>query len=66
VANGGPDGASLLSLAITLPPEATFVSAGGSGWSCGEAAGVVTCTLPSLPVGAAPDVAVEVTTPTRP
>ena len=63
VANAGPGTASLVALDVTLPPAAAFVSAGGSGWSCGEAGGVVSCTRPTVAVGAAPDVVIEVTTP---
>lgn len=63
IANAGPADATLVTLDVTLPPAAAFVTAGGSGWSCGEASGVVHCTRPVLAVGAAPDVVVEVTTP---
>ncbi|WP_229052362.1 isopeptide-forming domain-containing fimbrial protein [Aeromicrobium sp. Leaf350] len=35
-----------------LPAGLTFRSAGGTGWTCGEAAGEVTCTYPAVvPVG---------------
>ncbi|MFO1467451.1 MAG: SdrD B-like domain-containing protein, partial [Steroidobacteraceae bacterium] len=42
--NLGPDTSSSLSVSDTLPPNVTYVSASGSGWSCSAAAGVVTCT----------------------
>jgi uncharacterized repeat protein (TIGR01451 family) len=38
-----------------------FNSAGGADWTCGESGGVVTCTRPSLAVGAAPAITVVVT-----
>jgi uncharacterized repeat protein (TIGR01451 family) len=63
VANGGPSTATSVTVTDTLPAEVTFVSAGGTGWSCGEALGVVTCTRPSLAPGAAPPIAIAVTAP---
>ena len=47
----------------TLPAGMVFGSAAGAGWSCGEAAGVVTCSRPSLAVGAAPQITISVTSP---
>jgi uncharacterized repeat protein (TIGR01451 family) len=61
VSNAGPSAASSVSASHTLPAGVTFGSASGSGWSCGQASGVVTCTLPALSVGAAPDITVQVT-----
>jgi uncharacterized repeat protein (TIGR01451 family) len=63
VTNLGPDVAEGVSVVDTLPPGATFASAAGKGWSCGEAAGLVTCALASLAVGPAPALEVVVTTP---
>lgn len=63
VANAGPAVATDVIVTDTLPASVVFQSAGGSGWSCGEAAGVVTCTRPSLPVGAAPNITITVTAP---
>jgi uncharacterized repeat protein (TIGR01451 family) len=63
VSNSGPAAATGVTVSDTLPSDVVFQSAGGSGWSCGEAAGVVTCTRPSLSVGAAPLVAIVVTAP---
>ena len=62
VANSGPSPASSVSVVQTLPAGVTFSSATGAGWSCGAAAGTVTCTRPTLAVGAAPNVVVQVTT----
>ncbi len=61
VTNTGPDEASSLSVSQTLPAGVVFDSAGGSGWTCGESGGVVTCTRPGLAVGAAPLITVQVT-----
>ncbi|HEX7679926.1 MAG TPA: IPTL-CTERM sorting domain-containing protein [Thermoanaerobaculia bacterium] len=54
VTNNGPSVANTVSVSDTLPPGSTFVSASGSGWVCNNVAGVVTCTVASLPLGAAP------------
>jgi uncharacterized repeat protein (TIGR01451 family) len=40
----GPDDAEDVEVEDTLPAGTTFVSASGTGWTCGEALGVVTCT----------------------
>ena len=45
-----------VSVSDTIPAGLTFVSATGTGWACGQAAGVVTCTRATLGVGAAPDI----------
>ncbi len=61
VTNAGPGVAGAVSVTQTLPAGVTFDSAAGSGWTCGESAGVVTCTRPGLAVGAAPNISVQVT-----
>ena len=38
----------------------SFVSAAGTGWTCGEASEIVTCTRAGLAVGAAPDITLTV------
>jgi uncharacterized repeat protein (TIGR01451 family) len=43
VTNAGPNAAGSLRLIDNLPPSVSFVSASGSGWTCGHSAGVVTC-----------------------
>jgi uncharacterized repeat protein (TIGR01451 family) len=48
VTNPGPSFAANLTVTDVLPPELTFVSASGPGWTCGNASGTVTCTLPQL------------------
>ncbi len=63
VANAGPNSATLISVTDTLPAGVTFVSAGGSGWTCGEAGGVVSCTRPSLSVVTAPNITITVNAP---
>jgi uncharacterized repeat protein (TIGR01451 family) len=42
VANAGPSTAASLTVIDTLPAGVTFVSATGTGWTCGEVAGTVT------------------------
>jgi uncharacterized repeat protein (TIGR01451 family) len=61
VSNTGPDTASSLSVTHTLPAGVAFDSAVGSGWTCGESGGVVSCTRPILAVGAAPNITVQMT-----
>jgi uncharacterized repeat protein (TIGR01451 family) len=63
VVNAGPGTASAVSVVHTLPVGVTFDSAGGFGWSCGESAGVVTCSRDSVgpSPGLAPDITVRVT-----
>jgi len=63
VTNAGPDAATGVTVTDTLDPAVNYVSASGSGWSCGEITGVVTCTrAASLAVGPAPDITIEVAT----
>lgn len=62
VSNLGPNDASNLTITNTLPTNVTFQSATGSGWACGNAGQIVTCTRPSLTNGAnAPSVIIDVT-----
>jgi uncharacterized repeat protein (TIGR01451 family) len=64
VTNNGPNTASGITVTNSLPAgNVTFVSAGGSGWTCGNAGQVVTCTRPSLLVGAAPTITISVHAP---
>jgi uncharacterized repeat protein (TIGR01451 family) len=63
VSNTGAANATTLTVTDTLPAGATYTSASGSGWSCGAAAGVVTCTRPLLAPGAAPAIVITVTAP---
>src|SRR4029450_1403634 len=66
VANAGPDAASSIMVTDVLPGQAAFVSATGSGWTCGEASGTVTCTRGALNSGAtAPAIAIVVTAPSE-
>ena len=41
--NLGPDTSSSLSISDTLPPNVSYVSASGAGWSCSAAGSAVTC-----------------------
>lgn len=63
VSNGGPNTATSLILTDTLPTGVVYQSATGTGWSCSQAAGVVTCTNPTLANGANSGVAITVTAP---
>jgi uncharacterized repeat protein (TIGR01451 family) len=64
VTNGGLFDATGVMVTQRLPPgDVAFQSATGIGWSCNAAGQVVTCTRATLLVGAAPTIAVKVTTP---
>ncbi len=63
VSNDGPSLATSILVADALPSEASFVSVSGAGWICNEIGGAVACTLPSLNVGAAPEITLTVTAP---
>jgi uncharacterized repeat protein (TIGR01451 family) len=64
VTNAGPSAASNVTVTDLLPAGLTFLAVGpATGWSCGEAAGTVTCTAASLPVGQAPFISIAVTAP---
>jgi uncharacterized repeat protein (TIGR01451 family) len=63
VANNGTAPAFNVTVTDTLPAGVTYGTASGTGWTCNQAAGVVTCTRPALAVGAAPDITITVTVP---
>jgi uncharacterized repeat protein (TIGR01451 family) len=66
VFNAGPSDAVAVTVTDALPTGVAFVSASGTGWTCGQAAGVVTCTRPALPTGtSAPTITVVVTAPAQ-
>jgi large repetitive protein len=56
VENDGPDTASGATVTDPLPAGLTFVSATVPGGSCSEAAGTITCTLPTMAAGDIVDV----------
>ena len=56
--NNGPNVAGTVTATTTLSPNITYQSASGSGWSCGIAGSVVTCTRSSAAVGALPDITI--------
>jgi uncharacterized repeat protein (TIGR01451 family) len=60
----GPRDATNLVVTDRLPDgNVQFVSATGIGWTCALAGQIVTCTRPLLIVGAAPSIAIQITTP---
>ena len=63
VTNNSPTTATQLTVTDTLPAGSTFVSATGTGWTCTQAGGTVTCTRPTLATGAAPAITIVVTAP---
>ena len=64
VANDGPTPATAVTVVDTLPTGTVFGSAGGTGWTCGHAGQVVTCTMPSLAIASsAPAISITATAP---
>ena len=66
VTNTGPSTAQAVTVTDTLPTDAIFLAATGTGWTCTNAANVVTCTATSLPIGTAPVISIMVTGPGDP
>jgi uncharacterized repeat protein (TIGR01451 family) len=60
--NTGSVDATSVSVAITLDPSLTYVSASGTGWACSQSGGVVTATRATAPAGAQPAITINVTT----
>ncbi len=58
--NSGPNDAFNVTVTQTLPAGVTFQSASGSGWNCTFSAPTVTCTRGIAPIGASPDITVDV------
>ncbi len=63
ITNTGPSTANAITVTDTLLTGVTFVGASGTGWACSQAAGIVTCTRPTLSVGAAPTIVITTTAP---
>src|SRR2546425_381911 len=61
VTNGGPSTAANVQVTDNLPPGVTFQSASGTGWTCVQAGGVVTCAGGSVAPGGAPPITITVT-----
>jgi uncharacterized repeat protein (TIGR01451 family) len=63
VANAGPSRATSLTVTDTLPAGTTFAAASGSGWSCSEANGIVSCSRSALSPGDAPPISIAFLAP---
>jgi uncharacterized repeat protein (TIGR01451 family) len=63
VTNAGPSEARSVSVTDAVPATLTYVSATGTGWTCGESGGTVTCDLatPLAPGASAEPITVVVT-----
>src|SRR5207245_1308418 len=61
VSNGGPSTAANVQVTDNLPAGVTFQNASGTGWTCVQAGGVVTCTRGSVAPGGAPPITITVT-----
>jgi uncharacterized repeat protein (TIGR01451 family) len=59
--NLGPADAGEVQVQDVLPAGLSFQEAGGEGWDCSQAGGTVTCTRPSLPPGAGPELLIKTT-----
>ena len=69
--NGGSGTDRPVTVTSQLPAGSTFVSATGTGWSCSEAALLVTCSRPGvvgpdLPTGPAPQITISLNAPALP
>ncbi len=62
--NSGPSSACLLTVTDPLPPGTTFLSASGTGWTCSQASGTVTCIRDNAPGDTSlPSITIQVTAP---
>ncbi|MDQ2712609.1 MAG: DUF11 domain-containing protein [Acidobacteriota bacterium] len=60
--NAGPSPATNVTISDPLPSGSNFVSAAGTGWSCANSSGIVTCSRSSSSaVGALPNITLQVT-----
>src|SRR5207245_700921 len=60
VTNGGPSTAANVQVTDNLPAGVTLQSASGTGWTCIQAGGVVTCSGGSVAPGGAPPITIMV------
>ncbi len=63
VSNTGSSPATTVHVTDTLPSGVAVTSISAPTWTCGLSGGVVTCTVPSLAVGVAPDIVIHTTAP---
>lgn len=61
--NLGPFDANAVTITDTLPAGFTFISASGSGWSCSESGGTVTCIRTSYLIGATSNIVIQTNVP---
>lgn len=60
VSNAGPSAAGVTTVTDTAPAGTSVLSASGAGWTCSTAGQLVTCTTPSMPLGAAQPISISV------
>ena len=58
LSNNGPNVSGLVTSTFTLSPHLTYQAASGTGWSCGAAAQVVTCTRAGGALGNLPSITI--------
>ena len=61
ILNNGPNDAADQKIVLQLPPEVTYQSGGGSGWSCSASGQIVTCNRSSVLANAAAAPSLSVT-----
>ena len=61
VSNAGPVAAGPTRVTDTLPAGVSYGSAVGTGWSCVQSTGTVTCDASTMPVGTAADIVITLT-----
>jgi uncharacterized repeat protein (TIGR01451 family) len=66
ITNAGPDIAAAVLVSDTLPAGFVLGTISAPGWTCGQASGVITCTMPSLAVGSAPNIVIRGAAPVVP
>jgi uncharacterized repeat protein (TIGR01451 family) len=65
-ANAGPSDAATITATFALPAGSTFGTANGTGWTCSQSMGTVTCTRAAIAAGATAPAITITCTPTVP